>query len=297
MTQKTIETLPEDILNVLRDGIDPSSVSPDSWARLGVSLSDLVRQSLTREPPKEKGTLRMSSIGQPCNRRLWYQVNTPNDGERLEGSTRLKFLYGHILEELLLFFAELAGHKVEGRQDTLVIAGIEGHRDAIIDGTTVDAKSASTYSFKKFKEHGLAKDDPFGYLDQIEGYRKAGEDDPLVTDKDRAAFLVVDKTLGNICIDIHDRQSFPIEKAFEYKKEVVSRDEPPARGFEDIPDGKSGNRKLGVNCGYCDFRHKCWPDLRVFNYAGKPVHLTVVKREPNVPELRREEIEITLGSD
>lgn len=228
----------------------------------------------------------MSNIGTPCNRKLWYLVNTPDDKEPLPPEARLKFLFGHILEELLLLLAEVAGHKVEGRQDEVEMEGVLGHRDAVIDGTVVDVKSASTYSFKKF-EKGLSKDDDsFGYLDQIGSYLETGQSDPIVTDKERAAFLVVDKTLGKLCLDVHKRSNFPFDKLYRYKKDMVAREEPPARGFDDLPEGKSGNRKLGINCSYCDFQKKCWPGLRTFLYASKPVHLTVVKKEPNVPELK-----------
>jgi hypothetical protein len=280
---KSIDTLVQDIYDLLVKGGE--DIPDEKYEALGRQLGESVKGSLRRQ---RGGTLRMSSIGQPCNRKLWYSVNRPEEAEGLTGSTYMKFLTGHILEDLLLFLAEESGHEVTGRQDTLEVSGIVGHRDAVIDGTLVDAKSASTYSFKKFEEHQLSKDDPFGYIDQLEGYRKAGEDDPLVTDKDRAAFLVVDKTLGNICLDIHEKSSFPIEKVFEYKKEVVKKDEPPARGFDPVPEGKSGNLKLGTNCSYCDFKHVCHPDLRTFLYSGRPVFLTKVVREPNVPESRTE---------
>src|SRR5690606_25725922 len=110
--------------------------------------------------------------------------NTPEDGEPLRPEAYLKFLYGDILEDLLLFLAEAAGHTVVGRQDEQEIAGIKGHRDCVIDGTVVDAKSASSYSFKKFKEGRLREDDPFGYVDQLQSYIHSGQNDPLVTDKE-----------------------------------------------------------------------------------------------------------------
>ena len=62
-------------------------------------------------------------------------------------------MFGDILEELLLFLAKEAGHTVTGQQDTLSISGVNGHRDAIIDGRLVDVKSASSYSFRKFKNN------------------------------------------------------------------------------------------------------------------------------------------------
>jgi len=284
MTEKTLDTLVEDIYGLLDTGL-PRDYEEDKITGFGLRLASILRDRLS-DRESRPATLRMSNIGTPCNRKLWYGVNQAEDKTPLPPATRLKFLYGDILEELLLFLAEASGHEVTGRQDTQEIEGIEGHRDAVIDGVVVDAKSASTYSFKKFETHGLAEDDPFGYIDQLQSYLHAGQTDDKVKDKDRAAFLVVDKTLGHICLDIHPRrQNFPIEKLYQYKKDVVARTEPPARKYEPIPDGKSGNMKLGTVCSYCDFSRTCWPGSRTFLYANKPVTLVHVAREPNVPEL------------
>ena len=283
---KTIDTLVEDIQTVLKEGIKDENIPEGTFEVSGSRLSDLLRSRLSASEREDKRGLRMSNIGKPCNRQLWYSVNG-YEKEELSASARLKFLYGDILEEVLLLLAELSGHKVEGRQDVQSIAGIEGHRDAVIDGVVVDTKSASTYSFKKFEEHRLHEDDPFGYVEQIQGYIHSGQDDPVVTDKDRGAFLVIDKTLGNLCLDIHKRRDNPpIEKVYEFKKDMVSREEPPARKYSPEPEGKSGNMKLPMPCSYCDFKKSCHPGLRTFLYANKPVFLTKVQKEPKVPEVK-----------
>ncbi|MGD9682627.1 MAG: hypothetical protein AB7W16_15675 [Candidatus Obscuribacterales bacterium] len=277
---KSLDTLVEDIYDLVDEGLE---CTDEELSEFGKGVAEALANSLGRR--ENKKTLRMSNIGTPCNRKLWYTVKGV-EAERLPPPARLKFAFGHILEELLLFLAKKSGHSVEGRQDTQEIEGIQGHRDAVIDGVVVDVKSASTYSFKKFEEGKLKEDDPFGYSDQIQSYLHAGQDDPLVTDKSRAAFLVIDKTLGNVCLDIHKKDRFPIDSLYRYKKEIVAKDDPPARKYEPIPDGKSGNMKLGMECSYCDFKKTCYPGLRTFLYSNKPVFLTEVKKEPNVPESR-----------
>jgi len=224
----------------------------------------------------------MSNVGKPCERQLWYDINTPEDGESLPPEAFMKFLFGDLAELLLLFLVEAAGHKVEGTQDTQEIEGIYGHRDAVIDGVVVDVKSASTYSFQKFRDGTLAQNDSFGYVDQLQSYLYAAGDDPVVTDKSRGAFLVLDKTLGHICLDVHENKHLPYDRIYQHKKAVVSSKYPPERGFSDIPDGKSGNMKLDVNCGYCSFKEKCWPGLKTYAYARGPVFLTKVVKEPRV---------------
>ena len=223
----------------------------------------------------------MSSMGTPCTRKLWYSVNQPDDGEPLPTSARVKFLYGDILESFLISLAIAAGHRVEGLQGVLEIAGIKGHRDCVIDGVTVDVKSASPFGFNKFKSGGLRGDDPFGYISQLSSYVYAGRDDPVVTDKTHGAFLAIDKVGGHICLDMYDltEEMENKEEEFEDIKVMVTQ-EVPDRTFEPIPDGKSGNTKLGVNCSYCDYNKVCHPDLRTFLYSAGPRFLIDVVKLP-----------------
>jgi hypothetical protein len=227
----------------------------------------------------------MSNLGSPCERKLWYHVNKPSERETFSAATRLKFLYGDLLECVILFLARVSGHKVEGEQDELEIEGIKGHRDAVIDGVTVDVKSASSYSFNKFVEGLDATNDAFGYVDQLGSYVHAGKENPVESDPKVGAFLAVDKQLGKMTLDVHTYEKDYVEAA-QRKKEMVTKPEPPPRAFFDEPDGKSGNRKLGTNCSYCDFKRTCYPNLRGFAYASGPRYLTKVVKLPDVPELK-----------
>lgn len=277
---KTIDTLVADIQDVLMNG---STMATDELCEeYGRKFSDLLKTRLVGKREPKRGTLRMSNIGKPCERQLYYSVNSPEEAEELRPEAHMKFLFGDAIELLLLFLAEASGHKVEGTQDEQEIEGIKGHRDAVIDGTIVDVKSASSYSFKKFEEGRLSEDDSFGYVDQLQSYLFAGQTDDKVTDKDRGAFLVVDKTLGHICLDVHERKKVPYDKIYNHKKKMVAEKDPPERGFDPVPDGKSGNERLGINCSYCDFKNKCYPDLRTFIYSTGPRYLTKVVREPKV---------------
>lgn len=226
----------------------------------------------------------MSNIGTPCEKKLWYSINEPEDQEELTPETKLKFLYGDIIEQVMLLLARLSGHTVEGSQDEVILEGVVGHRDAVIDGVIVDVKSASSFSYKKFSEHKLSEDDPFGYIPQLMSYLEASQDDPIVLDKGRAAFLAVDKTLGHFCLDFHERPDWNWTEVLDHKKEVLAG-EIPERGFEPEPFGKSGNEKLGTFCSYCSFKEKCFPELRTFLYSNGPVFLTKVERVPDVYEV------------
>lgn len=278
---KKIDTIVEDIYGVIDGDV---SVSDKAIEELGGRLSQTISQQLRRREARTE--LRMSNLGTPCDRKLWYSINKPEHAEKLPSAAKFKFLFGHLLEDIVLWLAEQSGHKVEGRQDECQIGTVKGHRDAVIDGRLVDVKSASTYSYKKFNTNSLVGDDAFGYLTQLGGYLEAARNDPLIEDRDRASFLVVDKTLGNICLDTYKFPEYNYNKMVEEKKEVLASPFPPRRSFSDVPDGKSGNRKLGVACSYCPFKSSCWPDLRTFSYSTGPVFLTQVNRVPNVQEVR-----------
>lgn len=285
MSEKSIDTLVQDIEALLVEGIsEPDEALCDKYGEL---FKTMLKERLKRET--REGTLRMSNAGKPCERQLWYEVNTPTEGEPIRAETYAKFLFGDITEILLLFLAEAAGHKVEGTQDTQEINGVIGHRDCVIDGVVIDAKSASSFSFKKFKNHTLQDDDAFGYIDQIQSYLYAAQDDPVVTEKNKAGFLVIDKTLGHICLDMYEKNGKDYSAFMEQKKEMVNGKVLPERSFDPIPEGKSGNLKLGVNCSYCSFKEQCHPGLRTFLYSYGPVYLTRVSREPQVAEIKKNE--------
>ena len=279
---KQIETLVDDIYGLFGSEKEFDSYLSD---RFGLMLAQTVQSRIGAKNKEGKGTLRMSNMGTPCLRKLWYHVNIDIEhAEPLPPYGRVKFLYGDILEELLLYLATEAGHSVEGMQDELEIDGIKGHRDAVIDGVVVDIKSASTRSFQKFKNHLTKEEDAFGYIPQLMQYLWASQDDPLVTDKNRAAFLAIDKTLGHICVDIHESDGVNYDNYVNFTRDAINSPNIPSRAFSDEPDGMSGNMKLCTQCSYCEWKKKCWPGVRTYLYSGGPRYLTVVKKEPRVQE-------------
>lgn len=281
---KDISTLVDDIYGVLEGhGGWNTAVA----GHFNVAIDNLMDVRLNGDKRTGPGTIRMSNVAQPCARKLWYHVKGTPTTETLAPNTRMKFLYGDIIEEVLLSLAEAAGHKVVGRQDEMLVDGIKGHRDGVIDGMLVDVKSASTYSFKKFKEGKLKEEDPFGYIGQLSGYLLSSQDDPKVTNKKEAAFLVMDKQNGHVHLDVYnlEKEMEDIKKTIAYRKSMVEVSTPPSRGFSDEPFQKGGNRKLAVACSYCEHKNTCWPDLRTFVYSTGPVFLTKVVTPPKVYEV------------
>lgn len=274
---KTIDTLIEDINEVLLGKGGWDAAITEYFAEW---VSTIAEERFSQEP-EPRAYLSLSQLGTPCERKLWYKVNESQKAEPFTPETLGKFFYGDLLEALVLSLAKAAGHQVDGLQEELNVYGVKGHGDAIIDGRVIDVKSASRFGFQKFKQNKLKEDDPFGYISQLSSYLYAYQDDPRVTDKTTGSFLVVNKESFKLALDTYDLSEELKNKEQEVRHlvEMVRGDCPP-RTFGDIPDGNSGNRKLEVTCGYCEFKQHCWPKLRAFAYSGGPRFLTEIKKVP-----------------
>ncbi len=229
-------------------------------------------------------TLRMSNIGRPA-RQLWYEYNLPSESSAPSPATQVKFLYGHILEEIVLMLVRAAGHKVSDEQKEIDVRGIKGHIDCKIDGEVVDVKTASKIAFNKFREGRLREDDPFGYMSQLAGYEEAEK-------SSEGGFLVINKESGELCLYRPEELDKPnVSKQIQDVRKALKLATPPARCYESVPDGKKGNMKLNSNCNYCSYKFDCHKDanngrgLRAFKYANGPTYLTHVEVAPRVEEI------------
>ena len=232
---------------------------------------------------KYEGKLRMSSIGKPA-RQLWYDKHSPKDRKDEDTGLNLKFLYGHIIEHLVLYLAELAGHKIKDQQRKVEVSGVSGHIDSIIDGEVCDVKSASPFSFKKFQSGEIVGDDPFGYHAQLAAYEEG-------CDTKAGGFLVVYKSSGDICFYKPDDMAKPnVKSLIKNLRESLEKDTPPEKCYE-FKTEKNGNKTLATGCMFCPHKWECHSDanggkgLRVFKYSNKNVMLAEVVKEPNVDEI------------
>lgn len=282
---KTLDTLVQDIYEVIEVLNDDEEIDipEDMYEQFGRDMEDALRHWAT-PVERPKNGLRMSNIGRPL-RRLWYDLNTEQEKEQIDAPTFIKFLYGHLLEVLLLFFVRLAGHVVESEQKEVTVSGIKGHMDSVIDGEVIDVKTASGYAFKKFKDGTLAQNDSFGYLSQLAGYEKAEK-------TNNGGFLVMNKETGELTVFIPDDLEKPnITHRIKEVKQAVKRKTPPNYCYPPIPDGVSGNMKLPRDCTWCPHKFECHKDandgqgLRTFEYAKGRVYLTQVEKLPNVQEV------------
>lgn len=260
---KTIHTLVDDIYKLLVTGT--KSPNQEYLIGMAVAIMDGVKKQLWSATSDKPPTLRMSNIGKPCVRSLWYEIKGNVKGEPLSPETKLKFMVGDIVEAVILYLAREAGHSVTHQQREIQIDGIRGHIDAIIDGELVDVKSTSSIGMKKFADGSLAEDDPFGYISQISGYANA-------LGKKSGTFLAVDKSNGDLVTYTHTEIEDTSAKIAKVK-EALTKDNPPERPFVPSYDKTANRKKLGINCSYCSFKEHCWaePGLDIQFKSGKPV--------------------------
>ncbi len=278
---KTIDQLPEDIAEAFHKGAEIKEEHLEAFKN---TLGSIIVDRLTPKP-EEAPKLRMSKIGTP-DRKAWYEFNLPIPRSAYRDDKPLKFVFGDIIEALLILMAKVTGHEVTDEQKEVTVNGVVGHKDFRLNGVTVDAKSASPYGFKKFKDGSLYQNDSFGYAAQLSGYLDAEGDE-------EGAFIAVDKSSGEIAI-------LPLQKIdrinssarIDRLREVIKMPEPPPeKCYPAEPYGKSGNMTLNANCGFCAYKHRCWADanggrgLRGFKYANGVTLMTEVVNEPRVEEV------------
>ena len=284
---KTLDTLVQDIYNkigVLGKG-EHIDLDKDTIEQFGESMKEIL-YNWSHPEPRGNEKLRMSNIGRK-SRQLWFDIRAEDtQSENIPAHIFIKFLYGHLLEEIVLFLIRLSGHSVTNEQKEVTVNGIKGHMDCVIDGEVVDIKTASSYAFKKFKDGTLAEQDTFGYLAQLAGYEAA-------EGTNNGGFLALNKESGELTLYRPDDFDKPnIKKRITEIKKIVKLDTPPELCYNPIPDGKAGNMKLPRECTYCRHKFECHKDsndgqgLRVFKYSDGLRYFT---QTPNVPKV----IEVT----
>ena len=133
-------SLVDDIYKVVTSKEIPEGVDLyDEIENFGENCKRLMTKLFTEE--RDDGRrLRMSNIGRD-DRYLWNAVNNSDVKEEMTPNTYVKFMYGHLIEEMLLFLTRVSGHEVTDEQKQCEVAGITGSMDCKIDGVVTDVKS------------------------------------------------------------------------------------------------------------------------------------------------------------
>lgn len=276
---KQIDTLVDDIYELFRG---PHKVNEENLEKFKSEVAEAVRKSLEEAGTVQPFTLRMSNIGTK-DRKLYYDsksdvhIHKPND--------YIKFLFGHILEHLVLFLVRESGHVVSNEQEEVELEGIKGHKDGHIDGVLCDVKSASSYSYRKFVDGNFPADDPFGYRYQLKGYYEAD----IPKDSEEVAWVVIDKQYGDIFVKrMHEVELPDARGRIKDVKEIIESGVPPDHCYTPEYDS-SGNLPIPKGCEWCPHvtnSNRCWGNkVRSFYYSTGVKHFLEVNKQPRVPEI------------
>ena len=292
---KDIKTLIPDIYSLLCAGghaIDEKNLD-ECMQSIFKALKEAIEVENNLEP---KAELRLSKTGTGL-RKLWFEHNLKLEGGKPDpmkvGPNLMRFLTGHITEAVLILLAKEAGHTVTHAQETVELEGVPGHCDAVIDGHMTDIKTASQFSYDKFRTGDITwGKDPFGYVAQISSYKKA-LDNAGVKLKDTCFFWAYNKSNSDMVLTpVNKANQVDSEAMLRKQKAVISQPTPPSElCFPEEDFGKSGNKSINKSCVFCPFKHECFKSanggrgLRVFKYSNKDEYLTQVNSLPNVEEI------------
>lgn len=305
---KTIDTLIADINSVLENhtSVDEDKEVFKAFA-VGAVTSLRKRMSAQEARPRRWHTTEIpviygSEVGEECGRKMVYKFNDSRaDPEPMQPHTYLKFMYGDLLEHVMVALILHTGHKVEHLQTKLEAecgtGRVSGRPDITVDGICLDIKTMAPYSFKRLVAGDTGS---FGYAEQVSWYHHT-----LVAEGKLNAgpvgILAIDKVSGKIHLQLFAPVPFA---ALRENVSLLSKD---IRAYKNshtlpaqlpsVPYGKSGNLMLDLKCRYCPFKWECWKaanggaGLKAYAYSSGPVWFTNVKRKPRagVPQLSRKE--------
>ena len=266
----------------------PIEVLEEDIESFGEAIKNVMRDWTAPSRRDSTFSVRMSNVGKPV-RKLWFDSRYTADEFKANPSAQIKFLYGHLLEEVVKFLVTISGHDVTGEQKEVMVDGVSGHIDCIIDDEVVDIKTASGFAFNKFKHGSLRDDDPFGYIGQLAGYEEA-------EGTSNGGLLVINKENGELCFYQPDELDKPNirTKIKNINKALKLKNPPLEYCYPTVPDGVKGNERLHKNCGWCPHKFKCYENandgkgLRIFKYAKGYSFMTKIVSEPKVQEVDHE---------
>jgi len=240
-----------------------STMSEEVIEQVGNDVKNALRKQFGGENPRGDFKLRMSNLGRPTCQ-LWFDKNKPEVASAKPNSFMMNMMLGDIVEAVFKGLLRGAGVKYEEPEHVTLEVGdtkVSGTYDLVIDGAVDDVKSASGWSYdNKFIDfYTVQMGDPFGYVAQLIGYAKAAK-------KKVGGWWVVNKANGKFKY-VSAKESRVDDTMITIQKTINKvKTNKFERCYEDSAEtwrGKpTGNRRLGITCGFCDYKHACWENLK-----------------------------------
>ena len=207
-------------------------------------IHDIIEAASREDENEKRKYLGMSSIGDKCSRRLWYQFRgfTPS---RSDGQTKMIFDLGNRIEDAIIKWLMSAGYLVNERQKEFgALNGFFcGHWDGCISGLSLgltpkvlEIKSANSKRFTAIKEQGIAEITP-SYYKQVQCYMG-------YSGLDETYFIVMNK---NNC-ELYD-------EIIKFDRDMFIKLEEKAKSIIDV--NIEPTKEENEECEYCQYRMLC----------------------------------------
>lgn len=247
------------------------TIPQDLLDKFGKETQFALKRQFERESREFR--LSMSNVGRPL-----CQLQMERDkGSKSSGIDIPKFLFGDLVEAQMYFLIKASGLDVVSEQKyvKLNIGGIDigGNLDIIIkingQSKVYDIKSVSEYSFKDKLNNSyqhFIDNDAFGYNAQLFCYAEA-------EGLSAGGFILGNKSSGEIgVLEVpHEQDKYRKQALETASNNLHNIGQPFKKSFKDVPEyfnrKETGNRVLGRACGFCNYKHECWPNLRIERQA------------------------------
>lgn len=209
-------------------------------------IDDAIMAIANKKP--SRNYLGASSIGEECDRKLWYSFHEPIKVD--DPRVHRIFDLGHLLESYCLSMLKHAGYEVfyeeSGEQFGFTDEEIAGHCDGVIiiddHPHLLEIKTANDKRFAEMVKDGVEKSDPV-YFTQMQVYMKYME-------LDRALFFAINKNTSALHMEIVKYEKIKADYAINRGKEIV-------RGEKEEAKRKYSSPSF-YRCKFCNYRSKCW---------------------------------------
>ena len=134
--------------------------------------------------PDRNGELGMSSVGDECERKLWYSFHRVGGDAVIQERTKRIFMTGHIAESFIINDLKKIGCEIYDQQKELTALDghLKGHIDGIIRGLPNDKESEylleikthNESNFKQLTKHGV-RSSKFIHYSQVQLYMHHAE--------------------------------------------------------------------------------------------------------------------------
>ena len=222
---------------------------------VGSTAMIMTALSLRTGKEKKRDYLGVSSLGEECDKKLWYKYHKPELANKVEPRIQAIFDMGHIIEKYIVDLLIETGREVYDKQadgsqfEAIYKEKIKGHIDGVIKGIPesdkphlLEVKSMNDKNFSKLGKDKVEYAFPH-YWVQCQVYM-------YLFKLDKCLFVAMNKNDCEIYTERFSLDSIQAEAWLKRGLEITDKkEEEVARKFA---------TKSFYKCKMCDFNTACW---------------------------------------